>query len=85
MLLFGLANGALALGIAACLVRAIGMDLTVSAVGLAMIASRRAFLSPLTGDARSLAWVTRSLTFVAGVGLMGVGCWLALATWNRLT
>jgi ABC-type nickel/cobalt efflux system permease component RcnA len=85
VLLFALANGALALGIAACLVMAIGMGLTVSAVGLAMIASRRAFVSPLTSDARSLAWVTRSLTFVAGVGLMAVGGWLPLATWNRLT
>jgi ABC-type nickel/cobalt efflux system permease component RcnA len=41
----------LALGIVACLVMAVGMGLTVSAVWLAMIASRRAYLSPLTSDA----------------------------------
>jgi hypothetical protein len=49
-----------------------------------MIASRRAFLSPLTSGARWLAWVTRGLTLVAGLGPMAVGGWLALNTCSRL-
>jgi ABC-type nickel/cobalt efflux system permease component RcnA len=84
VLLFAMANGALAVGLAACLVMALGMGLTVSAVGLAMIGSRRALLGPLRRGARPLAWAARSLTFLAGVGLIAAGGWLALGAWSRL-
>jgi ABC-type nickel/cobalt efflux system permease component RcnA len=84
VLLFALANGALAVGMVACLVMAIGMGLTVSAVGLAAIGGRRALLRPLHGGARSLVWAARGLTVLAGLGLVAVGGWLAVGAWSRL-
>jgi ABC-type nickel/cobalt efflux system permease component RcnA len=84
VLLFALANGAVALGIAASLVMALGMGLTVSAVGLGMIAGRRALLGPLRSGSRALAWAGRGLTLLAGAGLIAAGGWLALDAWSRL-
>jgi nickel/cobalt exporter len=84
VLLFALANGALAVGMVACLVMAIGMGLTVSAVGLAAIGGRRALLRPLHGGVRSLVWAARGLTVLAGLGLVAAGGWLAVGAWSRL-
>jgi ABC-type nickel/cobalt efflux system permease component RcnA len=84
VLLFALANRAMLLGIAASLVMAIGMGLTVSAVGLGTIVGRAALLRPLRNESRSLAWATRGLTLLAGLGLTMAGGWLALDAWNRL-
>jgi hypothetical protein len=68
----------------ACLVMAIGMGLTVSAVGLAAIGGRRALLGPLRGGVRSLVWAARGLTVLAGIGLVAAGGWLAVGAWSRL-
>jgi ABC-type nickel/cobalt efflux system permease component RcnA len=85
VLLFALAAGSFALGVAASVVMAIGMGLTLAMVALTAVLGRRLLLGPAPESSRSLAGAIRGLRLVAGLALTGVGLWLARDAWSRLT
>jgi ABC-type nickel/cobalt efflux system permease component RcnA len=85
VLLFALAAGSFALGVAASAVMAIGMGLTLAVVALAAALGRRLLLGPRPETSRTLAAAVRGLRLVAGLALTGVGLWLARDAWSRLT
>jgi nickel/cobalt exporter len=83
VLLFALANGALAVGIGASLVMALGMGVTVSAIGLLAIATRRAVLHPLRPRALAAARATRILAVAGGLTLTAAATTLLIGAWSR--
>jgi ABC-type nickel/cobalt efflux system permease component RcnA len=73
LLLFALANGVFPFGIGASLVMAVGMGLTVSAVGVAAILARVAILRPAPQASRLGQKMRAALALIGGLGLIVVG------------
>jgi ABC-type nickel/cobalt efflux system permease component RcnA len=73
LLLFALANGVFLFGIGASLVMAVGMGLTVSAVGVAAILARAAILRPAQQASRLGQRMRVALALLGGLGLIVVG------------
>jgi len=84
VLLFALANGVLRVGIEACLVMALGMGVTVSAIGVATILARRAVLRPLRARPRAVRWVGGGLAVAGSMALTVAGGVLCVSAWARL-
>lgn len=84
ILLFALANGVLAIGIAATLVMALGMSVTVSLVGISTIAARRTLLGVLRARPRAALWLRRGLTFTGALLITVVGSLFFANAWSRL-
>ena len=84
IMLFALTNGVLLVGIGATLVMAIGMSLTVSAVGIVTIVGRRTVMVALPGSPRLRGWVSTGLSVGGGVIIAVVGGLLLAGAWARL-
>jgi ABC-type nickel/cobalt efflux system permease component RcnA len=84
LMLFALAHGVLVVGLAASLVMAVGMAMTVSAVGVATILARRAVLVPLRRRPRAAGWVARGLSATGGALIAAVGALFLAGAWSRL-
>jgi ABC-type nickel/cobalt efflux system permease component RcnA len=84
LLLFALANGVFLVGVAASVVMALGMAITVSLVGIVTIVGRRTLLGAVRQRPRVLGYLSRGLA-VAGSALIAVVAALFLAdAWRRL-
>jgi ABC-type nickel/cobalt efflux system permease component RcnA len=84
VLLFALANQVLLVGLEACLVMALGMGATVSAIGVGAVLLRRGALAPLHTRPRALAWASRGLAIGGSLTLTVVGGLLLAGAWTRL-
>jgi ABC-type nickel/cobalt efflux system permease component RcnA len=84
IMLFALANGVLAIGVAATLVMALGMSLTVSLVGVSTIAARRTLLGVLAARPRAALWLRRGLTVTGALLITVVGSLFFASAWSRL-
>jgi ABC-type nickel/cobalt efflux system permease component RcnA len=84
IMLFALANGVLAIGIAASLVMALGMAVTVSLVGISTIAARRTLLHVAAARPRAALWLRRGLTLAGAVLIAVVGSFFFANAWSRL-
>jgi nickel/cobalt transporter (NicO) family protein len=84
ILLFALANGVLAIGIAATMVMALGMGVTVSLVGIATIAARKTLLGVVGARPRAALWLRRGLTFTGALLITVVGSLFFASAWSRL-
>jgi ABC-type nickel/cobalt efflux system permease component RcnA len=84
LLLFALANGVFPFGIGASLVMAVGMGLTVSAVGVATILARRIVLRPAPRESRLGRGLRAALAILGGLGLILVGGLFSAAALARL-
>jgi ABC-type nickel/cobalt efflux system permease component RcnA len=84
IMLFALANGVLAIGIAAALVMALGMSVTVSLVGIATIAARKTLLGAMAARPRAALWLRRGLTLSGALLITAVGSLFLANAWSRL-
>ena len=84
IMLFALTHGVLLVGIGATLVMAVGMSLTVSAVGMLTILGRRTLMVALPGTERVRAWVSTGLSVAGGLIIALVGSLLFAGAWARL-
>jgi ABC-type nickel/cobalt efflux system permease component RcnA len=84
LMLFALANGVPVVGLAASLVMAVGMALTVSAVGVVTVLARRAAIAPLRARPRAASWVSRALAVAGGSLITLVGALFLAGAWSRL-
>ena len=84
IMLFALANGVLAIGIAATLVMALGMSVTVSLVGISTIAARRTLLRVMAARPRAALWLRRGLTLTGALLITVVGSLFFANAWSRL-
>ena len=73
VLLFSLANGVFLLGIAAALFIALGVAITVSALGIATIVLRRAMTGGETPTTPGRVMLNRALSIVGSAGVMILG------------
>jgi len=78
LLLFALANGVLLVGLAATLSIALGMALTLIALGFAAVALRLRFV-----DRGSPAWLQRGLTVAGGLLVSVIGALMLVAALER--
>jgi nickel/cobalt transporter (NicO) family protein len=85
ILLFALGQGVYLVGVAASLVMAVGMGLTVSLVGLAAVATRRGTLR-VAGPSSSVPvhWVKTTLGGVGAAAIAGLGLLLLLSAWTSI-
>jgi ABC-type nickel/cobalt efflux system permease component RcnA len=83
VLLFALAQDALALGIGAALVMSLGMGVTVSAVALLSIFGRKA-IAIATGHGRTAVLIERGLSLAGALLVIGFAGVLMLGAWTRL-
>jgi len=84
ILLFAWANHVFALGIGATLVMALGMAITVCAMGLAAIGARRAVLRSTRARPELFHWAQRGLSVTGAVLITVFGCLLCAGAWARL-
>lgn len=84
ILLFALANGVLAIGIAATLVMALGMSVTVALVGVSTIAARKTLLGAMAARPRIALWLRRGLTLTGALLITVVGSLFFANAWSRL-
>jgi nickel/cobalt exporter len=84
IMLFALANGVLAIGIAATLVMALGMSVTVALVGISTIAARRTLLGAMAARPRLALWLRRGLTVTGALLITAVGSLFFASAWSRL-
>jgi nickel/cobalt transporter (NicO) family protein len=84
ILLFALANGVLAIGIAATLVMALGMSLTVALVGVSTIVARKTLLGAMASRPRAALWIKRGLTLTGALLITVVGSLFFASAWSRL-
>lgn len=82
ILLFALGQGVFLAGIVATLVMAVGMGLTVAAVGLLAIAARRGAIRASRGQAGARRWVADVLAAAGAAAITAVGLVLFLAAWT---
>jgi ABC-type nickel/cobalt efflux system permease component RcnA len=84
VLLFALANGVFAAGIAAALVMSLGMGATVAGIGLATVYGR-SLVERFAARAPSLApWIERGVAFSGAVLLVGFSGLMLLGAASRL-
>ena len=82
ILLFALANGVFWLGVATTLVMAIGMSLTLTAVGLLALGARRGAVR-LSGRAPRMArWLPRALSVTGALLIALIGATLLAGAWS---
>jgi nickel/cobalt transporter (NicO) family protein len=84
ILLFAWANRVFALGVGATLVMALGMAITVCAMGLAAIGARRAVLRSARGRPGLFRWARQGLSVTGGALITVFGCLLFASAWTRL-
>lgn len=82
ILLFALGQGVFLVGVAASLVMAIGMGLTVSLVGLLALAARRGTVRILGGASEGGGWVKDILGVAGAAAITTLGLVLLLASWT---
>ncbi len=83
VLLFTLANGVFLLGLAAALVMALGVAITISTLGIATILTRRSIAAAPFGGG---AWVTPlhgAVTLAGALLIVGLGGLMMAAAWER--
>ena len=73
-----------AAALAAGLVMAVGMALTVSAVGVVTVLARRAAIAPLRARPRAAGWASRALAVAGGSLITLVGALFLAGAWSRL-
>jgi ABC-type nickel/cobalt efflux system permease component RcnA len=81
ILLFAFGQELYLVGVAACLVMAAGMGLTVSLVGLATVAGRRATVRVVGPSSAATHWVKTALGIAGAAAIMGLGGLLFLNAW----
>jgi ABC-type nickel/cobalt efflux system permease component RcnA len=81
ILLFAFGQELYLVGVAACLVMAIGMGLTVSLVGLAAVAARRGTVRVVGPSSAATHWVKTALGVAGAVTITGLGILLFLSAW----
>jgi nickel/cobalt exporter len=84
ILLFALGQGVYLVGIAASLVMAVGMGLTVSLVGLAAVAARRGTLRIAGPSSAPAHWIGTALSIAGAAAITGVGLLLLLSAWTSV-
>jgi len=84
IMLFALTHGVLMIGVIATLIMAIGMALTVSAVGIVTILGRRTLLVALPGSEGLRTRVSAGLTATGGALIAIFGSLLFAGAWARL-
>lgn len=84
ILLFALGQGVYLVGIAASLVMAVGMGLTVSLVGLAAVAARRGTLRIAGPSSAPAHWIGTVLSIAGAAAITGVGLLLLLSAWTSV-
>jgi ABC-type nickel/cobalt efflux system permease component RcnA len=82
ILLFALGQGVFLVGVAATLVMAVGMGLTVSFVGLLAIAARRGTVRVIGTSAGIAEWVKDLLGLAGAATITTLGLVLLLAAWS---
>jgi ABC-type nickel/cobalt efflux system permease component RcnA len=81
ILLFALGQELYLVGIAACLVMAVGMGLTVSLVGLVAVAARRGTVRLVGPSSAATHWVKSALGVAGAVTITTLGLLLFLSAW----
>ena len=81
ILLFALGQELYLVGIAACLVMAVGMGLTVSLVGLAAVAARRGTVRMAGPSSAAAHWLKTALGVAGAATITGFGLLLFLSAW----
>jgi nickel/cobalt transporter (NicO) family protein len=81
ILLFALGQGVFLVGIAASLVMAVGMGLTVSLVGILAVLARRGTVRAATSS-RSIAWAKGGLGVLGAAAIACLGLVLFLGAWT---
>ena len=84
ILLFALGQGVYLVGVAASLVMAVGMGLTVSLVGLAAVAARRGTLRVAGPSSAPAQWIGAALSIAGAAAIAGVGLLLLLSAWTSV-
>ena len=84
VMLFAMTHGVLVVGILATLIMAIGMAITVSAVGIATILGRRTLMVVLPGSEHARHRVAAGLTATGGALIAIFGTLLFAGAWARL-
>jgi ABC-type nickel/cobalt efflux system permease component RcnA len=82
ILLFALGQGVYLVGVAASLVMAVGMGLTLSLVGLAAVAVRRGTLRAAGPSSGPAHWVKAALGILGAAAIAGLGTILFLSAWT---
>jgi nickel/cobalt transporter (NicO) family protein len=82
LLLFALGQGVYLVGIAASLVMAVGMGLTVSLVGLVAVLVRRGTVRAVGPLSASAHWVKTALGVAGAAAIAGLGLLLFLSAWT---
>ena len=82
ILLFALGQGVFLVGVAAALVMAVGMGLTVSLVGLLAIVVRRGTVRAIGTSPGGVGWVKDLLGVAGAVAITTLGLVLLLAAWT---
>jgi ABC-type nickel/cobalt efflux system permease component RcnA len=82
ILLFALGQGVFLVGVAAALVMAVGMGLTVSLVGLLAIAVRRGTVRAVGASSGAVHWVKDLLGVAGATAITTLGLVLLLAAWT---
>ena len=81
ILLFAFGQELYLVGVAACLVMAAGMGLTVSLVGLAAVAARRGTVRVVGPSPAATHWVKTALGVAGAAAITGLGGLLFLSAW----
>jgi ABC-type nickel/cobalt efflux system permease component RcnA len=84
LLLVALANGVLVIGIIATLVMALGMGITMAAVGVATIVARRTLVGAAAFNSRLAGWTRRGLAVLGPLLITAGGCLFFLGAWTSL-
>ncbi len=84
LLLFAVANGVLLIGVISSLVMALGMGITMAAVGIVTIASRRTLLGAAAVNPRVASWMGRVLAVGGPLLITAVGCLFFANAWTSL-
>jgi ABC-type nickel/cobalt efflux system permease component RcnA len=82
ILLFAIGQGVLLVGIAATLVMAVGMGLTVSLVGILAVLARRGTVRLASASSGAAYWVKGALGILGAAAILGLGLVLFLGAWT---
>ncbi|HEY7990015.1 MAG TPA: hypothetical protein VID77_01385 [Stellaceae bacterium] len=84
IMLFALANGAFGLGVAAVAVLTLGMAVTISTIGVAMVLGRRALLAVIDKAGMETHRLERGIAMAASVVIVLVSGLMMYDAWTRL-
>jgi nickel/cobalt transporter (NicO) family protein len=82
ILLFALGQGVFLVGIAACLVMAVGMGLTVSLVGILAVLARRGTVRAASSSRGAAPWIKGALGVLGAAAIACLGLVLFLGAWT---